>query len=390
MYLQLLTQLKYKTVALILTLFITTAPAWAAGPPAPSLFDSPLAVIMIILMFILLIVIAVLASIVIGAADVKRKQRVIERVQKASTPVILLFLLLTPASSLFAQDAAPTATVATDTSIGGVTSFAFYVMASVIFLELIVILALLLNIKLLIKKEREHLVNLSEEEIKEVKRTRLTWWDRFNKMRPISQDAEIDMGHEYDGIRELNNRLPPWWIYGFYITIIFAAVYLWRFHISHSAPSSEQEYVRSVEQAELKIAAYLKTKGETVDENTVTLLTDPADLAEGKIVFIKSCASCHKENGAGEVGPNLTDDYWLHGNDMKSIFKTVKYGINAMPQWQNAYSNKQIAQVASYIKSLHGSNPSNPKAPQGVEMKEEPAKPATDSLQKEEKKLAMN
>ena len=390
MYLQLLTKLKYKTAALLLALLIAAAPAWAAGPPAPSLFDSPLAVIMIILMFILLIVIAVLASIVIGAADVKRKQRVIERVQKAATPLVVLLFLLMPATSLVAQDATTTQTVAADTTIGGVTPFAFYVMASAIFLELIVILALLLNIKLLIKKERERLVNLSEEEIKEVKRTRLTWWDRFNKMRPISQDAELDLGHEYDGIRELNNRLPPWWLYGFYLTIIFGAVYLWRFHVSHTAPSSEQEYVRSVEQAELKIPAYLKTKGEAVDENTVSLLTDPADIEEGRMVFIKSCASCHKESGAGDVGPNLTDDYWLHGNDMKNIFKTVKYGINAMPQWQNTYSNKQIAQVASYIKSLHGSNPPNPKAPQGVEIKEEPAKPATDSLQKEEKKLAMN
>lgn len=389
MYLQLLTRLKYKSAALFFALLIAASPAWAAGPPAPSLFDSPLAVIMLVLMFILLIVIAVLASIVIGAADVKRKQRVIERVQKAATPVILLLFLVTPATSLLAQDAT-TQTAVTDTTIGGVTPFAFYVMAAVIFLELIVILALLLNIKLLIRKERERLVNLSEEEIKEVKRTRLTWWDRFNKMRPISQDAELDLGHEYDGIRELNNRLPPWWLYGFYLTIIFAAVYLWRFHVSHTAPSSEQEYVRSVEQAELKIAAYLKTKGEAVDENTVSLLTDPADIEEGRMVFIKSCASCHKESGAGDVGPNLTDNYWLHGNDMKSIFKTVKYGINAMPQWQNTYSNKQIAQVASYIKSLHGTNPPNPKAPQGVEMKEEPAKPATDSLQKEEKKLAMN
>lgn len=91
-----------------------------------------------------------------------------------------------------------------------------------------------------------------------------------------------------------------------------------------------------------------------------------------------SCASCHKDNGAGEVGPNLTDDYWLHGNDIKSVFKTIRYGINAMPQWQNQYSNKQIAQVSSYVKSLHGTNPANPKPPQGILQKEE-AIPITDS-----------
>lgn len=203
----------------------------------------------------------------------------------------------------------------------------------------------------------------------------------MNKLRPVSQEAELDLGHEYDGIRELNNKLPPWWIYGFYLTILFAAVYLWRFHVSHNGPSSKQEYETSVTKAALKTEAYLKAKGDLVDENTVTLLTGANDLAEGKAIYMKSCVACHTETGAGNIGPNLTDDFWIHGNDIKSIFKTIRYGINAMPQWQNAYSNKEMAQVASYIKTLRGTNPPNPKAPQGIEMKEDsaPASPATDS-----------
>jgi cytochrome c oxidase cbb3-type subunit 3 len=390
MRLQLRNKIKQAAILLTVLLLLSATPVWAAGPPEPSVFSNPLAVIMLILMFILLIVIAVLASIVVGAADVKARQR---KEEKQRTPVIstlIILLLLLPPTSLMAQDTgSPTANAVVNT-IGGMSPTAFYIMAVTVFLELIVILALLLNIKLLIRKEKENLAQLSAEEITVLKKTRLSWWDRFNKFKPASQEAELDLGHEYDGIRELNNRLPPWWLYGFYLTIIFAGVYLWRFHVSHTALSSEEEYVHSVKQAELRIAAHLKAKGEAVDENTVTLLTSTEDLAEGKIVFMKSCASCHKESGAGDVGPNLTDNYWIHGNDMKSIFKTVKYGINAMPQWQNSYSNKQIAQVTSYIKSLKGTNPPNPKAPQGMEVKEEVIKPAADSIAKDENKTVLN
>jgi cytochrome c oxidase cbb3-type subunit 3 len=135
--------------------------------------------------------------------------------------------------------------------------------------------------------------------------------------------------------------------------------------------------------AKAQIDAYVKAKGEAVDENTVTLLTDKASLEEGKVIFEKSCVTCHKATGAGDVGPNLTDDYWLHGNDIKSVFKTIRYGFNAMPQWQMAYSNKQIQMVSSYVKSLHGTNPPNPKAPQGVEMKELPVSNPSDSTKKD-------
>jgi cytochrome c oxidase cbb3-type subunit 3 len=245
-------------------------------------------------------------------------------------------------------------------------------MVGIIFMELLVIVVLLLNIRALLQVEKVKLTveHLTEEERIAVKKNTLSWWDRFNKLRPVSQESELDLGHEYDGIRELNNRLPPWWLYGFYLTIIFAFVYIWRFHVSHTGPSSAQEYEASVAKAELRIADYLKSKGEAVDENSVTLLTGKEDLQEGKIIFEKSCATCHKITGAGDVGPNLTDDFWIHGNDIKNVFKTIRYGFNAMPQWQMAYSNKQIAQVASYVKSLHGTNPPNPKAPQGTEMKE--------------------
>jgi cytochrome c oxidase cbb3-type subunit 3 len=206
------------------------------------------------------------------------------------------------------------------------------------------------------------------------RKPKISWWIRFNKFKPLEQEGDLDLGHDYDGIRELNNRLPPWWIYGFYLTIVFAAIYLWRYHVAHSAPLSKEEYEIAVQRADENVKKYLKQRGEAVDENTVTMLGE-ADVAEGKKIFQVACIACHSEGGAGNVGPNLTDDYWLHGGDIKSVFKTIKYGINAMPTWQNAYSNKQIAQLASYVKSLHGTNPANAKAPQGELYKDESTGP---------------
>jgi cytochrome c oxidase cbb3-type subunit 3 len=362
-------------------------PAHAGGSATISITNNPLTVIMIIVMVLLVIFIGILASILVGAADVKRRKRKQAKAAISAHVHLLILALFVPAGSLFAQDAP--ATTAVVTTIGGMSASTFYVMAVVIFLELAVILTMLINIRALIKTERGEIMLIADENAVESMKSRVSWWDRFNKLRPVSQESELDLGHEYDGIRELNNRLPPWWIYGFYLSIIFAGVYLWRFHVTHRGPSSKEEYEISVAKAEQKTKAYLAAKGEAVDENTVTLLTAPAELEEGKIIFMKSCASCHLESGGGSVGPNLTDDYWMHGNDIKSVFKTIRYGINAMPQWQNSYSNKQIAQVTSYIKSLRGTNPPNAKAPQGTQMKEVPVNNPPDSTLKKDGKVAM-
>lgn len=343
----------------------------AAGPPAPSLFDSPLAIALLLVMILLLIVIGVLAYILIGAADLKLKDRKKAPVA-VKLPLLLMVFLLAATTPSMAQDEVATATVTASKQIGDMDASVFYLMNAVIFLEFLIVLGLLYNIRVLIRKEKlkQSYEGMTPETVKEIKRNRLTWWDRMNKLKPVSEEATLVLDHEYDGIKELNNGLPPWWLYGFYLTIIFAVVYLWRFHVSHTAPSSIEEYTQSVTRAELKIQEYLKTKGDAVDENTVAMMTDAADLDAGKLIFEASCASCHKSDGGGQVGPNLTDNYWMHGGDIKSVFRTIRYGINAMPQWQNSYSNKEIAQVASYVKSLHGSNPPGAKAPQGNEEKE--------------------
>lgn len=372
--------LKYILGLFAVLFLLSVQPAWAADAPAPSLFSNPMAVTMLVLMFLLLIIIGILANILIGTADLKLKKKKKEGSPALGVIFLLGFLLAGPA--LFAQgttDAAATSTAAK--TIGGMPASTFYVMATVLFLELFIIIALLVNIKFLLRTEKEKL--LSAAEMEEVKRTRLSWWDRFNKLKPVSQEAELDLGHEYDGIRELNNRLPPWWLYGFYLTIVFAVIYLWRFHVSHNGPSSQEEYERAVASAQVRIDEYLKKKGESVDENNVTLLTSADDIQAGKAIFTDpaKCPACHGADGGGNtVGPNLVDNYWLYGGGIKDLFKTIKYGTNkGMRSWKDDLSPKQIAQVSSYVLSLKGTKPATPREPQG-ELYVEPA--AADTAKK--------
>ena len=331
-------------------------------PPVHSSMDNPVVIGFVILMFILLLIIFMLSHLLLNIAQVKmenEKKKI--AAEKIVLPAVVLFFLF--GNPLLAQETTA-ATTQTAAGIAGVSATAFYFMASVIFLQLLVILVLLVNVRILIKKEKEKLETVPAAAV--WKKRLQQWWIKLNSFKSSEQEADIDLGHDYDGIRELDNRLPPWWLYGFYLTIIVACIYFYRFHVSHTGPSAVQEYEASIDKANIEVAAYLKSKGESVDENTVTVLTDAGDIAEGKTIFTKSCVACHNEGGAGNVGPNLTDDYWLHGGDIKSIFKTIRYGINAMPQWQNSYSNKQIAELASYVKYLKGTKPANPKAPQGV------------------------
>lgn len=385
---KLIVKRKISRVAIMLLALFTlgTQPVWAAGPPVESAFSNPLVIVMISFMVVLLIVIAILGNILLGTAELKlnKWKKDQEKNKKGVQVAAILTGLLLLGNSLMAQtntDATAQSGNTVANTVAGMSTSTFYVMAAVIFLELVVILGLLLNIRGLLKVEKEKAFAETTEGAAAVaapKKKQLNWWDKFNKFRPVEQEADLDLGHNYDGIRELDNRLPPWWLWGFYITIVFGVIYLYRYHISHSAPLSHEEYAIAVQKADQEVKEYLKQKGETVDENTVTML-GADDVAAGKKIFETSCVTCHNPGGAGNVGPNLTDDYWLHGGDIKSVFKTIKYGFNAMPTWQNTYSNKQIAQLASYVKSLRGTNPPNPKAPQGDLFKDDATPAKTDS-----------
>lgn len=231
------------------------------------------------------------------------------------------------------------------------------------------------------------------EEIVEIyKQPQESWWSRFMKAAtkavPVSQEKDVDLGHDYDGIRELDNRLPPWWLWLFYVTIIFSAIYWTLFHITGTAPSLKEEYEQKMETAKAAIAAYQAKQADKVDANTVVALTDPGEIELGKSVFTANCVPCHGTMGEGNtIGPNLTDEYWLHGGGIKNVFSTITNGVieKGMQSWKENLRPVDIQRVASYILTLQGTNPPNAKAPQGELWKPEaegttPATPpATDS-----------
>lgn len=378
-------KVKYILSLLAGLLVLSSQPVWAAGPPEPSPFSNPLAITLIALMTLLLIIIGVLANILIGTADIRLKKK--KAMNQSAMAAVIITGLMFFGSAVMAQGTPAPAEAAPASSgvIGGLSSSTFYILISVIFLELFIILALLINIKFLIKAEREKAATVAG--VVKAKKT-WNWWNAINKFRPIEQEADMDLGHDYDGIRELDNRLPPWWLYGFYVTIIFAGIYLWRFHVSHTAPSSREEFETSVARADAKIQEYLKAKGDAVDENNVVMLSGD-DLDAGKKIFQEPglCNTCHGMDGSGMVngnpgvGPNLTDANWIHGGSIKNIFTTIKYGVDGkgMPEWKSRFSAKQLAQLASYVKSLKGTNPAVHKGPDGPLYVDETPAAAKDS-----------
>lgn len=171
---------------------------------------------------------------------------------------------------------------------------------------------------------------------------------------PIAEEHSILMHHEYDGIKELDNNLPPWWVWGFYATIVFAVVYIFNYHILKTGDLQIAEYDKSIATAQAEVDAYLEKMAMNVDETNATLMTEGADLATGKVVFEANCISCHNNNGSGnQIGPNLTDKNWIYGFDIKDVFFTVKNGRpNGMPEHSSKLNPIQIQQVASYVLSL--------------------------------------
>lgn len=187
---------------------------------------------------------------------------------------------------------------------------------------------------------------------------------------PMEEEHTILMDHDYDGIQELDNNLPPWWKWGFYTTIVFAVIYLFNFHVLKLGDLQIAEYEKDVAQSELDVMAYLESMSLNVDENTAVDLMDAVNLKSGESIYVKNCAVCHLEDGGGQVGPNLTDDYWIYGPDMKSIFKTIKYGANnGMTSWKEKLTPVEIQEVSTYIRTMHGTTPAISKEPQGEFMK---------------------
>lgn len=187
------------------------------------------------------------------------------------------------------------------------------------------------------------------------------------KQKPIEKEAEIILDHNYDGIRELDNNLPPWWIWGFYMSIVFAGVYLLRFHVFNGYTQAD-ELNTELAEAKIDLEEYKKTAKDLVDFNTVTVLTDAADLSAGKTIFEANCVACHMADGGGGIGPNLTDTHWILGGGIKNVFHTISEGGRSgkgMIAWKAQLKPAQMAQVSSYVLSLQGTTPANPKEAEG-------------------------
>jgi cytochrome c oxidase cbb3-type subunit III len=258
---------------------------------------------------------------------------------------------------------------------GGSTDNATLLVA-VIVVGVVAILVLFVSIytlqvlNIVIKSEAERKAKEAGVEAK----PELTLWQKFLKVanRRVDADKEetIILDHNYDGIRELDNHLPPWWNYLFYLTIVFGIFYVILYHVTDTFPLQEEAYENEMAEAaasaEMRMAEN-QASGNAFSEADLELTTDPDILASGSKIFAQQCAVCHKADGGGSIGPNLTDDYWLHGGDIKSIYTTIRVGVpdKGMISWEAMLSPTQIRDVANYIKSLRGTNPPGAKAPQG-------------------------
>jgi cytochrome c oxidase cbb3-type subunit 3 len=178
-------------------------------------------------------------------------------------------------------------------------------------------------------------------------------------------------GHDYDGIRELDNPTPLWWQAVFYLTIAFGVGYF-LYYMRLGGPTQQQELsadlkpVLALQQAQL-------LSGKVDPAKLTAMLKDPDALAKGATVFQNRCAVCHGPQGQGAVGPNLTDDFWLHGDgSATAILEVVRNGVadKGMPPWGTMLKPEEVLQAAIFVRSLRGTRPANPKAPQGTEYHE--------------------
>jgi cytochrome c oxidase cbb3-type subunit 3 len=197
-----------------------------------------------------------------------------------------------------------------------------------------------------------------------------SWWSRFTGLKPLEKEREIMMDHTHDGIEELDNPTPPWFMYLFYSTIVFGLIYGFYYHVYQDGNIQVTEYKTDMAAAEKAKEVFMKKFVNSVNENNVSVTTAAKDLTEGSQVYMINCVACHGDKGQGGVGPNLTDKFWIHGAGIKDLFRTITQGVpeKGMIAWNKTLNPLQIQKVASYILTLQGTNPPMGKEPQGVEI----------------------
>lgn len=266
----------------------------------------------------------------------------------------------------------------------GVTQWKFGAVdlySDILIVALIVVMITLLFSALVVNKAMKSILRVTmpelvkeEEEKKRLAKARGKgrWgriWNSLLELRPIEEEKDIVIDHEYDGIQELNNPIPTWFNALFYSTVLFGFIYLLVYHVFGWGLNQDQEYVQELAIAEKAKQEYLAQAANLIDESSV--LFDAAMAPAGKAIFAANCVACHGANGEGGIGPNLTDRFWIHGGEIKDVFKTVKYGVpeKGMVPWEQTLTPGQIAEVSSYILTLRDTKPANAKASEGVEIK---------------------
>ena len=201
----------------------------------------------------------------------------------------------------------------------------------------------------------------------------LSFWSRLikklTKANELGREEDVMTDHDYDGIKELDNVLPPWWLAGFYITIAISIFYYVMVFYNSENYNQEEEYAAEVAAGKAEVEQYKKDNPELYDDANLVALTDPADIEKGKELFTtKTCTACHLADAGGSIGPNLTDEYWILGGGFKNIFNTIAKGGRpgkGMIAWEATISQKERQQLTSYILTLQGTTPATPKAPEG-------------------------
>ena len=284
---------------------------------------------------------------------------------------ILLPLLLI-GSTAFAQEA--------ESEVGALANVD-PLMAMVLGLIVLVMALVLITLVMMISLTRHLFVAMQEAEAKAQgieyvapKGIITQWWEAFNQRfvlgKLYSQKEERDtmlLDHDYDGIQEMDYGMPPWLTAFFLITVGYAVIYLVNFYGTGIIKPASEEYAIEMEEAQIAIDAWKAKQANLVDESNVEISSDAAVLSAGMEIYMKECKVCHGAEGEGGVGPNMTDDYWIHGGDIASIFSTIKYGVpeKGMISWQTKLSPADMAAVSSYITTFRGTNPANGKEPQG-------------------------
>ena len=353
-------KIKKWLLLLLFAFIITNVNAQAIAQNAaisitPSIWDSPLFWVFAFAILGLLLVIIAIGGVLVGLVN----NKISKQFQK-TIPVIFFFFIL-GIGSVQAQTVSSTVAPNPITQIAGALDpTTIMILMLVVAIELFVILYLFAILQ-------KMLIALGYKTKAESKWTYAAIMRRMTKAIPLDREAEVATDHNYDGIIELDNSLPPWWVYMFYGTIIFAITYMIYFTY-FDGPTQQMEYDTEVAQAIQKKNEFLKKTAALVDETSVLILTDATALAKGKSGYITKCAACHGMNGEGLVGPNLTDDYWIHGGGIKDIFKTIKYGWpeKGMISWESQITPMEMQQISSFIITIKGTNPANPKAPQGI------------------------